>query len=260
MKKIGILEIFVILAILITSGSLIYKYISAEKSNSDLVFDGDQMYKCAWTAEKIINKNFPLYAYVEGKWTSSGEPFNSTVLIIDARGGTLYAIYNNRVITIGGEMAYLEDISAKKIVLKPLGKTILKYQIDPVNGSSFKEIKNKIEKTEKIYNLKIVKTYIKGNIGVDSKTFSPSEQQNILNSIPESFKSSKKSYIAFTDGGLFLRGNMDLDIFNNLDGEIKPKKIITSQLTVYMVLNESSKDIPKNILKYNNGTVVISLN
>ena len=144
MRKIGILEVLVILAILITSGALTYKFMTSNDSTG-YEFDGDQMYKCAWISEKIMNKNFPLYAHVKGKWTSSNKEFDDTVLITGARGGTLYAVYKNQSITIGGEMAYVEDIAARKVVLKPLGNTMIEYQLNPIYGNSFKEIGNEIK-------------------------------------------------------------------------------------------------------------------
>ena len=137
MKKIGILEVVVILSILITSISLAYKFYS--NNGNDYEFDGNQMYKCAWVCEKILNKNFPLNATITGKWTLSKKPFNGEVVIYDAKGGTLYAIYNGTPITIGGELAYQEDIAAKKIILHPIGKSIIFYELDPVKAEVVKE-------------------------------------------------------------------------------------------------------------------------
>ena len=99
MKKIGVLEIIVVLSILITLASLAYKFYNG--SGNGYEFEGNEMYKCAWVAEKILNKNFPLNATIIGKWTASKKPFNGTVEIYNARGGTLYAIYNKTPITIG---------------------------------------------------------------------------------------------------------------------------------------------------------------
>ncbi|WP_292460210.1 TrmB family transcriptional regulator sugar-binding domain-containing protein [Methanothermococcus sp.] len=263
MKKIGILEILVILAILITSGALAYKFINSNNKNSNYEFDGDQMYKCAWVSEKIMNKNFPLYAHVKGKWTSSKEEFNDTVLITGARGGTLYAIYKNQSITIGGEMAYVEDIAAKKIILKPLGNSIIEYQLNPIDGNSFKEIKNKIESTEYKYknlNLTILKTYIEGSLAADSKTFAPSEQQNIKNNLYLDLNNkNNRLSIYFVENGLFINGKLDLETLNTLDDIINPHKITTSQITVYLVVNETADKIPKNITAYNNNSMIIAL-
>ena len=263
MRKIGILEILVVLAILITSGALAYKFINSNNNSSGYEFDGDQMYKCAWVSEKIMNKNFPLYAHVKGKWTSSKEEFNDTLLITGARGGTLYAIYKNQSITIGGEMAYVEDIAAKKIVLKPLGNSIVEYQINPTDGNSFKEIKNKIESTEYKYknlNLTILKTYIACSIAADSKTFAPSEQQHIKNNLYLDLNNkNNKLSIYFVENGLFLTGKLDLETLNTLDDMINPHKITTSQITVYLVVNETADKIPKNITTYNNNSIVITL-
>ncbi len=246
MRKIGILEILVLLAILITSGALAYKFLSSN-GNNNYEFDGDQMYKCAGISEKIMTINFPLYANVKGKWTSSNEEFNDIVLITGARGGTLTAVYKNQSITIGGEMAYIEDIAAKKIVLRPLGNTVVEYQMNPIEGNSFKEIEDIIESTKNKYensNMTILKTYISSSIAVDSKTFAPSEQQSIKNKLNLDIN---KLSINFVENGLFLDGKLDLEMLNMLDNIIKPEKITTSKITVYLVVNETADELPKNI-------------
>lgn len=246
--KIGILEILVILSILITSGALVYKFLSSS-SDSTYHFDGDQMYKCAWISEKILSKGFPLYADIYGKWTSTGEEFNDTVLIFRARGGTLYGICNNRSISIGGRMAYKEDIAAEKIVLKPLGNTIISYEIDPVEGYSFKDVKDKIENSIDSYkdlNITILETYVSGIFAVDSKTYTPTEQQYIRNKI-EDMNNMYDVKLYFLDNGLTIGGKYIIDNLEIYDSIIDPKKILTSKITVYLVVNETLNELPRNI-------------
>ena len=177
MKKITILEILVMVTILVTSFAIGYKFL---KSNSNTEFSGDEMYKCVWIADKIIKKGFPLYAEIEGKWTSSNEEFKDKVLITKARGGTLFAIYKNQKITIGGKLASKEDIAANKIKLMPLGNTIIEYEINSINAHSFEDIKDEINIPE---HLGVIDVYVYGTFGVDSKTYPPSEQQKIKNQI-----------------------------------------------------------------------------
>ncbi|XRP97589.1 TrmB family transcriptional regulator sugar-binding domain-containing protein [Methanocaldococcus sp. 16A] len=247
MKKIGILEIVVILAILITSVSLAYKFYSS--NGNDYEFDGNQMYKCAWLCEKILNRNFPLNATVIGKWTSSKKPFNGTVEIYDAKGGTLYALYNGTPITIGGELAYQEDIAAKKIILHPIGKSIIKYELDPIEGSSFKDIANNIENTTKNFKeLKVVDVIIEGSIGADSKTYTPSERQKIINNLDVDIKKGMNIY--FVEYGVIFNGKISLNTLKNLDKYIKVSNITTSKLTIYVVVNNSIDEIPNKIKEH----------
>ena len=250
--KIGVLEVLVILSILITSGALVYKFLFL--SGDDYHFDGDQMYKCAWVSEKILSKGFPLYADVYGRWTSTGEEFNGTVLILKARGGTLYGVYNNRSITIGGRMAYKEDIAAERIVLKPLGNTIVVYEIDPVEGHSFKDIRDKIEKSIKPYknlNITILETYISGTFAVDSKTYTPTEQQYIRNKVEEMNTRGEDIKVEFLDNGLFIEGKQRISNLEVYDNFTTPEKILTSKIEVYIVVNETLKELPEDIRSYN---------
>lgn len=250
--KIGILEVLVILSILITSGALVYKFLSSSDDNYQ--FNGDQMYKCAWIAEKIMSKGFPLYADIYGRWTSSGEVFNGTVFIVRARGGTLYGIYNNRSVSIGGRMAYKEDIAAERIILKPLGNTQISYLIDPVEGHSFKEVKGKIEESIRPYkelNITILEIYISGIFAVDSKTYTPTEQRRIKNLIGDINSREENVKIHFLDNGLTISGKQNINNLDIYDSVINPEKILTSKITVYLIVNGTLNKLPENITPYN---------
>ena len=255
--KIGILEVLVIASILITSGALIYKFLSS--SEDTYHFDGDQMYKCAWVSEKILSKGFPLYADIYGRWTSTGEEFNDTVLIVRANGGTLYGVYKNRSITIGGRMAYKEDISAERIVLKPLGNTIISYELDPLEGRSFKDVKDKIEDSIKPYKelgITILEIHISGTFAVDSKTYTPTEQQYIRNRIEGINYTEEDFKVDFLDNGLTIGGRQKIDNLEIYDKLTTPEKILTSKIKVYLIVNETLGELPKDIRSYNIANIV----
>ncbi|AEF97039.1 TrmB family transcriptional regulator sugar-binding domain-containing protein [Methanotorris igneus] len=247
MKKITLLEILVVVAILTTSFAVGYKFL---KSNNNTEFSGDEMYKCAWIADKIIKKGFPLYAEIEGRWTSSNEEFKDKVLITKANGGTLFAIYKNQTITIGGKLASKEDIAANKIKLMPLGNTIIKYELAPINAHSFKDIKTKIDIPE---HLTVLDVYVYGTFGIDSKTYSPSEQQKIKNYIQYSIPNAN---LYFTFGGVIFNGKVNLDYLDDLDNLLKPENITTSNLDVYIIVNETISQINMSKLKFNDVRLI----
>jgi len=197
-------------------------------------------------AEKILNKNFPLNATIIGKWTASKKPFNGTVEIYNARGGTLYAIYNKTPITIGGELAYQEDIAAKKIILKPVGKSIIKYETNSIEGESFENIADAIKNTTKTFNgLDVVDVIVEGKLGADAKTFSPTERQRILNDFDADVKKGMNIY--FIEDGVMISGEFSLNALKNLDNYINSSNILTSKLTVYVVVNNPINEIPNKI-------------
>jgi hypothetical protein len=244
MKKIGVLEIIVVLSILITLASLAYKFYNGNENAYE--FNGNEMYKCAWVAEKILNKNFPLNATIIGKWTASKKPFNGTVEIYNAKGGTLYAIYNKTPITIGGELAYQEDIAAEKIILKPIGKCIIKYETDSIEGTSFEDIADAIKNTTKNFDgLDVVDVIVEGRLGVDAKTFSPTERQRILNDFDADVKKGMNIY--FIEDGVMISGKFSLNALKNLDNYINSSNVLTSKLTVYVVIDNSINEIPNKI-------------
>lgn len=256
MKKIGILEILVLLSVLITGGVLGYKLMT-QNENTGYEFDGDQMYKCAWISEKIMNKDFPLYAEVKGKWTSSGKDFDGVVLITKASGGTLYGIYNNKSIELGGEMAHVEDVACKKIILKPVGNTIIKYDINPIECKSFKELNENIEHSKNPYinsNITILKTYVDGSIGIDCNTFKPSEQQKLKNNIRYDLHYNALK-IVFMDEGINLIGKIDTNDLNNYGEYINSTNMATSKLTIYLIVNETDVKLSNDIIEKYDPTI-----
>ncbi|ACX72707.1 conserved hypothetical protein [Methanocaldococcus vulcanius M7] len=260
MKKIGILEIIVILAIIITSASIAYKFYSGSESKYE--FSGDQMYKCAWICEKILNKKFPLNATIIGRWTATKKPFKGEVEIYNARGGTLYAIYNNTPITIGGEMAYEEDIAASKILLKPVGKSMIVYNVKPIEGRTLNNVyvnlTNDITHSlglEKYKNLKILDVEVSGDVGVDSTTFSPVQRQMILNKFDAEIKKGMNIY--FVEKGFIISGTTNLNTLKNLNNYVNSSEVLTSKLKVYIVLNNTLNQIPKEI---KDNYAIITLN
>ncbi len=141
MKKLGLIDILVILSIITASVALAYKFF--EPKNDKYEFSGDEIYKCSWIANQILNKGFPLKAYVVGKYHN--RDFNGTVIIYKAIGGRLYGIYNNETVTIGGRLAYKEDIRAEKIILIPVGNAIILKNLNPIKTKNFTELYKKLD-------------------------------------------------------------------------------------------------------------------
>ncbi|WP_456418852.1 TrmB family transcriptional regulator sugar-binding domain-containing protein [Methanocaldococcus infernus] len=228
--KLNAIEILVIVAILITLSAFTYKFLF---HNEKYVFSGDEMYKCVWMCNKILGQGFPLNATVIGIWTKSKEKFNGTVEIYSARGGTLYAIYNNSPITIGGRLAYKEDVAAEKIILKPIGKKIDIYELEPIEGKDLREVINKIENSINESNILAVK--ISGTIGINSKTYKPADQIELLNKVY--IESLKGMRIQFLDNGLIVSGTYYLKGLKELSKYVNASKVVTNRLKIYVITN-----------------------
>ncbi|ENN95606.1 hypothetical protein J422_06957 [Methanocaldococcus villosus KIN24-T80] len=225
-----ILELLVVLAIIITATAVAYKFIN---NNKDYEFSGDEMYKCTWIADKILNKGFPLKAHIYGYWVYDKKLFNDTVEVYYARGGILYAIYNNDTVTIGGRLAYKEDIAAEKIELIPIGKYIVVIDINPLEGKDFRDI---YERVLKNISFNYIKAYIVGKIAADTETFKPTERIKLDNILfVDEIKGLDVFYI---ENGLILSGKINLDKLKELDNYIKVNKTSTSKLKLYIVTND----------------------
>lgn len=248
MKKIGILEILVIVSILVSGIAIAYNFLAS--TSEEYTFDGEEMYKCAWVSEKIMLKGFPLHAQIDGKWTLDGSEFSDKVQILAAKGGTLTVAHDGKELTVGGKLASSEDIAATKIYLLPLGKTIINYNLESINGTSFSEISEKIV-SEFGSDLTVLEIDLDGSFAIDSKTYSPTEQLEVINYFKYETALPK---ISFVDGGLILKGSFDLNELKGLDELLDSQKIVTSNLEVNVIVNESKSEI--NSEKYQNSKLI----
>ncbi|MBA2862142.1 TrmB family transcriptional regulator sugar-binding domain-containing protein [Methanococcus maripaludis] len=248
MKKIGILEFLVLISVLVTALAIGYNFLSP--TSAEYTFDGEEMYKCAWISENIMLKGFPLYADIDGKWTADGLEFSDRVQILAASGGTLTVAYENKEMTIGGKLASKEDIAASKIYLVPLGNTIIRYNLESINGTSFSEISDIIY-TDIGDDLTVLEVDVDGSFAIDSDTFSPTEQLEVINYFKYETALPK---ISFVDGGLILKGTFNLEDLKNLDSLLNPQKIVTSDMEVNIIVEESSNEI--NTENYNNAKLI----
>ena len=248
MKKIGILEFLVLISILVTALAIGYNFLSP--TSEAYTFDGEEMYKCAWVSENIMLKGFPLYADIDGRWTADSSDFSDRVQILAASGGTLTVAYNNTEMTIGGKLASKEDIAASSIYLVPLGNTIIRYNLDSLNGTSFSEISDIIY-SDIGDDLNILEIDIDGSFAIDSETFSPTEQLEVINYFKYETALPKMSFVY---GGLILKGYFNLNDLKNLDGLLNPQKIVTSNIEVNIIVENSTEEI--NTEKYNNAKLI----
>lgn len=248
MKKIGILEFLVLISILVTALAIGYNFLSP--TSEAYTFDGEEMYKCAWVSENIMLKGFPLYADIDGRWTADSSDFSDRVQILAASGGTLTVAYNNTEMTIGGKLASKEDIAASSIYLVPLGNTIIRYNLDSLNGTSFSEISDIIY-SDIGDDLNILEVDVDGSFAIDSETFSPTEQLEVINYFKYETALPKMSFVY---GGLILKGYFNLNDLKNLDGLLNPQKIVTSNIEVNIIVENSTEEI--NTEKYNNAKLI----
>jgi hypothetical protein len=152
--------------------------------------------------------------------------------------------------TIGGKLASKEDIAASKIYLVPLGNTIIRYNLDSLNGTSFSEISDIIY-SDIGDDLNILEVDVDGSFAIDSETFSPTEQLNVINYFKYETALPKMSFV---NGGLILKGYFNLNDLKNLDGLLNPQKIVTSNIEVNIIVENSTEEI--NTEKYNNAKLI----
>jgi hypothetical protein len=60
--------------------------------------------------------------------------------------------------------------------------------------------------------------------------------------------------MSFVNGGLILKGYFNLNDLKNLDGLLNPQKIVTSNIEVNIIVENSTEEI--NTEKYNNAKLI----
>lgn len=140
---ISLLDVIIIAVVIF----LIFSFTS-KVTKDKLEFSGNEMYNAIQTYTNLDSKGFLIEAKVEGKWIRNGSPFNGKGIIISAvRGGFRVRNAEGKVLSVGGEMAYSEDIAATKIVFNPIYRCSVPinleyHEFDSYNGmiSYFEEL------------------------------------------------------------------------------------------------------------------------
>ena len=141
---INVFDLLIIIGIIL----IVSSFISTVKSKN--TFDGSEIYKIAKIYRTALLKGFLIEAEIYGKDIVTKRELKLKGILVTASKGTLVIRTKDlEEISVGGPLAYMEEVSAKKIVLYPLYKyTVpIKYNVLVFNKSSLnyflKELKNK---------------------------------------------------------------------------------------------------------------------
>ncbi len=123
---------FVDLFVLLFVGYIAFSFASQVLSK-DLVFGGEEMYNAIQSYQRLASKGFLVEADVKGKWIADNSEFLKRGVLLSTRGGSfVLKTRDGELVTIGGSMAYLEDIAASQIVLEPLDNHVLTLFLEPM--------------------------------------------------------------------------------------------------------------------------------
>lgn len=131
---------FVDLFVLLFVGYIVFSF-AGQILSKDLVFGGEEMYNAIQSYQRLSSKGFLIEADVKGKWIADNSEFSEKGILLSTRGGSfVLKTRDGKLVTIGGSMAYLEDIAASEIVLEPLDNHVLIMFSEPMEFPSYSEL------------------------------------------------------------------------------------------------------------------------
>lgn len=169
-----------IIILILIFGMLAYIY----KPSSELTYRGNQMYNAIKAHEKLAEKGFIVEARIKGKMLVDNSDFDETGILLSSTAGRFRFKLkkDSRIILIGGELAYSEDVAAKQIEIKPLDKYLIITFTEAKEGR-FSELLSELERMKKKYNAEHL--YVTGEIAFDRELKETEKQKlrNLINSM-----------------------------------------------------------------------------
>jgi len=179
-SKLTLIDWLIILVIL--GGLIAYVY----KPTSELSYKGNQMFNAIKTHQKLDTNGFLVEARIKGTLLIDKSNFDAQGILLQTTGGRFrFRLNNGRVLTIGGELAYVEDVAANEIEMKPFDNFLITFYASPQEFSSYSELLNFLSAQKS--SLKAEHLYMDSEVAVD-KALSETEKQVLRNKLIEMYK------------------------------------------------------------------------
>lgn len=179
-SKLTLIDWLIIFVIL--GGLIAYIY----KPSSELSYRGNQMFNAIKTHQKLDTNGFLVEAGIKGTLLLDKSDFDETGILLQSTGGRFrFRLKDGRILTIGGELAYVEDVAANEIEMKPLDNFLITFYAPPQEFNSYSELLNFLNAQKS--SLKAEHLYMDSEIAVD-KPLSEAEKQVLRNKLIEMYR------------------------------------------------------------------------
>jgi len=176
-SKLTVVDWLIIAVIL--GGLIAYTY----KPGSELSYQGNQMYNAIKTHQRLDTLGFIVEAKLSGTLLADKSDFNSVGILLQTTGGRFrFRLKDGRVLTIGGELAYVEEVAAKNIEMMPLDSYLITFISGPKEFNSYSELLNFLSGLKAASNAQHL--YIETEIAAD-KPLTETEKQMLRNKLNE---------------------------------------------------------------------------
>lgn len=171
-----------VIILVIFGGLIAYIY----KPSSELSYRGNQMFNAIKTHQKLDTNGFLVEAKIKGVFLIDKSDFNEQGILLQTTGGRFrFRLKDGRVLTIGGELAYVEDVAAKEIEMMPLDNFLITLYAPPQEFNSYSELLNFLSAQKS--SLKAEHIYMDSEVAVD-KPLSETEKQVLRNRLIEMYR------------------------------------------------------------------------
>lgn len=130
--KVTVVDVIIIVLV----GLSLFSFSTKYEPRYEYGFSGSQIYKAVQECEELDSTGFLYTVYVRGYWNADVGHFEEEAFVVDTGRGYLQVkLKNGRTVTIGGKMAYKEDVQAVDIEIHIKSKSSVVYLLEPIKGS-----------------------------------------------------------------------------------------------------------------------------
>ena len=146
--KVTVVDVVVIVLV----GLSLFSFSTKYEPKYEYGFSGSQIYKAVRECEELDSTGFLYTVYVRGYWNADVGHFEEEAFVVDTgRGYMELVLKDGRTVTVGGKMAYKEDVQAVDIEIHIKSKSSVIYLLRPKKGLK-EEIKEYVETSGEFIN------------------------------------------------------------------------------------------------------------
>lgn len=130
--KLTVIDVFIIVLLGLSLFSFSLKY----EPKYEFGYSGSQIYRAVEECEKLDSRGFLYTVYARGYWNADVGYFEEEAFVAGTgRGYLVLKLKDGRIVTMGGQMSYKEDIQAVNIEILQKSKSSVHYVLKPFEGS-----------------------------------------------------------------------------------------------------------------------------
>lgn len=239
--RINIFDLLILATLLFLAIYAVERGISEYLSRDVWVFDGADITKAIYVYKSLDNQGFLVKAEIEGEWIYNKEPGSVSGIVTNAYYSSLVIKQGDIRIRVGGRLASKEDFAAKKIILKPIGRSSIKIWIDYLEVEDIHNLKAKLDDLAKEISMPYLYSFLDGRIFLDiSSQETPTSYARFLYFLE---KNSASASIETLEGGIILGvRRFDVENISGINYYIAPSKAVLRDAKIIFVLNRTLSD------------------